>query len=157
VPAVPRREDGKGDLPAPADHGRGERLYRVSVGVQRQALRAQRGRRHVRDAGGAGGQGGQEETAPGEGARDAGDRRRFVDRENRFQAVPHQQQEIVNRLSIGGSCGSCLLYATWLVCSAAVAAQGLSMEMVGLIEGPADVVRVNGSFAYVAAGQSLTV
>lgn len=63
----------------------------------------------------------------------------------------------MNRLSIGGSCGSCLLYATWLVCSAAVAAQGLSMEMVGLIEGPADVVRVNGSFAYVAAGQSLTV
>jgi len=37
------------------------------------------------------------------------------------------------------------------------AAQTVNMDVVGIIAGPADIVRVNGSFAYVVAGPSLTV
>jgi len=47
-------------------------------------------------------------------------------------------------------CGICLAPSS-------VAAQAVNMEVVGVIAGPADIVRVNGSFAYVAAGPSLTV
>lgn len=49
-----------------------------------------------------------------------------------------------------------LLYAICLAPSP-VAAQAVNMEVVGVIAGPAELVRVNGSFAYVVASPSLTV
>ena len=47
LPHVPRREDRQGDLRPAAHRGRRERLHGVAVGLQRQDLRAERGRRHV--------------------------------------------------------------------------------------------------------------
>lgn len=63
-------------------------------------------------------------------------------------------------LSSRSSCGllcSGLLSAICLAPAARVAAQAVNLEPVGVIAEPADVVRVNGSFAYVAAGPRFTV
>lgn len=51
----------------------------------------------------------------------------------------------------------CLLVYAGCLAPSVVAAQALNMDVVGVIPGPAEMVRVSGSSAYVAAGQTLSV
>ena len=59
----------------------------------------------------------------------------------------------------GSSCVIVLLAAGWIIALAAVSvsAQTLIVSPVGSIPGPADMVRVQGEYAYVADGRTLTV
>ncbi len=50
-----------------------------------------------------------------------------------------------------------LLFCGWIVFSSVSQAQTVTLEPVGSIPGPADVVRVLGGYAYIAAGRTLTI
>ena len=51
----------------------------------------------------------------------------------------------------------CLLFCGWIVFGSVGRAQTVTLEPVGSIPGPADVVRVLGGYAYIAAGRTLTI
>jgi hypothetical protein len=51
----------------------------------------------------------------------------------------------------------CLLVCVGCVAPSVVAAQALNMDVVGVIPGPAEMVRASGSMVYVAAGQNLSI
>src|SRR5439155_14500601 len=151
-----RCQDGAASLRAAANLRRVERLHRVAMGVQRQDLSAERGRRYIRGAGGFRVQAARQEFARPHAARHSGSaagESHFPDAIKVVSDCQEGAEMMRTRVSVIALALSSIIAAG----KGRLAAETLAFTPVGTIPGPADLIRVDGGRAYVAAGRTLTI
>ena len=131
-----------------------ERLHVVTLGLQREGVRAERGRRYVCRAGRPGIQDPAQELAERDDDGNAGDCAEQPDHQDAGQAVSHCAEGAVRSHVVRTWIAALLWGAVGL---APLSGQTLAFAPVGSLPVQADTVELQSGLAYVASGKTFTI